>query len=192
MQQTTLFFKSNGKKIQKIADHRPDTFFYSFARRRKFLKRSTNTKESPNTTAWGGWGSFHCRFYTTQTDTDSPPLFSVSLTHSLRRSEQVRNGAKRQQRGWEDKQTCHMHRDTVTDTRCRLHRSLQTRCPSAHAACPGPGRGRDPFPPPLRCRPGKREEQSALPSPHPPTAAAAMSLMETRAPRVQMSYNFLQ
>ncbi|XP_064563060.1 serine/arginine repetitive matrix protein 1-like [Zonotrichia leucophrys gambelii] len=73
-----------------------------------------------------------------------------------------------------------MHRDTVTDTRCRLHRPLQTRCPSAHAASPGPGRGRDPFPPPLRCRPGKREEQSALPSPHPPTAAAAMSPMETQ------------
>lgn len=190
MQQTTLLFESNGKNIKNSrSPPRYFFFFFSFARRRKFLKRSTNTKESPNTTAWGGWGSLHCRFYTTQTDTDSPPL---SQTHSLRRSEQLRNGAKRQQRGWQDKQTCHMPRDTVTDTRGRLQRPLQTRCPSAHAAPPGPGRGRDPFPPPLRCRPGKREEQSALPSPHPPTAAAAMSPMETRAPRVQMSYNFLQ
>lgn len=78
----------------------------------------------------------------------------------------------------------------ASTSRCKLA------APPERAASPGPRRGRDPFPPPLRCRPGKREEQSALPSPHPPTvaaaAAAAMSPMETRALRVQMSYNFLQ
>lgn len=88
---------------------------------------------------------------------------------------------------------------TATDTRRCLHLPFASPLPPA-ASRLSKAPGAAGIPSRLRSGAGRPSERNKalFPSPHPPTvaaaaaAAAAMSPMETRALRVQMSYNFLQ